>query len=206
MFGIFALLSINWSVSPRTPHSVFFLFPFFSCNTPLRERDSCGERHRDHVDVVTEARTGSLGLLYPFSSTKINTSLPYKHKHTFAHTQTRTHACVREPRQWKHAAQRAGGAVCVLCVTVACWLFCQTTARGEKGEENAVCVCVCERDFTCPLGDCLSCCVSCVCHSTIRQMHAVTPPLPAGMAWLVDECLAGKYLCCDEHFKLLLLF
>lgn len=112
MFGIFALLSISCSVGPRTPHRMFFFYySLFFCNTLLRERESCGERHRDHVDVVTEARTGSLGLLYPFSSTEINTSLPYKHKRTFAHTQTRSHACAREPRQRKHAAQQAGGAV-----------------------------------------------------------------------------------------------
>lgn len=107
----------------------FFLAFFFRYSIRLEEHD--------RVDVVTEAPSGSLGLLYPFTSAEIDTSHPYKQTNAgaFAHMQTHMHA----PRQRNHAARQARGA------GRCCRLFCQTAGRGENQEGNA-CVLLCVRE------------------------------------------------------------
>lgn len=139
-----------------------------------------------------------LGSFYPFSSARINTCLSLSCIHACTHPASSlwerdaSHSITRCPGKIK-AEMRGGPAMRIYCVTSkgchACVCFVGGPAvvcQREPGEKEGEAVCW-ARDFTIPLGDCFSWCVSCVCTAprplslhlccpTIWQMPPVLPP------------------------------
>ena len=159
-------------------------------------------RHRDNGNDVTETRGCLPGLLNPFSSAWINTSLTHTHMHACMHTSSlwererdATHLKTRcldkmKVEVWREAAQRVCCTTsqwCSVCLCLASRWRDGCLSDGERWEWGRKCeLLCCARDFTCPLGDCFSCTALVLfhilhlysfCRSTIWQKPPVTTAL-----------------------------